>query len=86
MEGETTITKQLLIVDVSLFVFASFTVLAFIIYSVISFTGSYSPGWTFGLPLRGFLITHTYRYTVGLLWTSDQPDAEASTYTGQHNI
>jgi hypothetical protein len=35
MEGETTITKQLLIVDVSLFVFASFTVLAFIIYSVI---------------------------------------------------
>jgi hypothetical protein len=23
---------------------------------------------------------------VGLLWTSDQPVAEASTYTGQHNI
>jgi hypothetical protein len=23
-----------------------------------SFTGAYSPGWTFGLPLRGFLITH----------------------------
>jgi hypothetical protein len=23
---------------------------------------------------------------VGLLWTSDQPIAEASTYTGQHNI
>jgi hypothetical protein len=25
-------------------------------------------------------------HTVGLLWTSDQPVAEASTYTGQHNI
>jgi hypothetical protein len=24
--------------------------------------------------------------TVGLLWTSDQPVAEASTYTEQHNI
>jgi hypothetical protein len=23
-----------------------------------SFTGAYSPGWTFGLPFRGFLITH----------------------------
>jgi hypothetical protein len=23
---------------------------------------------------------------VGLLWTSDQPVAETSTYTGQHNI
>jgi hypothetical protein len=31
-------------------------------------------------------ITHTIRHTVGLLWTSDQPVAEASTYTGQHNI
>jgi hypothetical protein len=29
--------------------------------------------------------SHTYRHTVGLLWTSDQPVAEASTYTGQHN-
>jgi hypothetical protein len=29
----------------------------------------------------GFLIT----YAVGLLWTSDQPAAEASTYTGLHN-
>jgi hypothetical protein len=47
-----------------------------------SFTGAYSPGRTFGLPFRGFLITHT----VGLLLTSDQPVAEASTYTGQHNI
>jgi hypothetical protein len=31
-------------------------------------------------------ITHTIRYMVGLLWTSDQPVAEASTYSGQHNI
>jgi hypothetical protein len=30
-------------------------------------------------------ITHTIRYMVGLLWTSDQPVAEASTYSGQHN-
>jgi hypothetical protein len=49
-------------------------------------TGAYSPGRTFGLPFRGFLITHTDRHTVGLLWTSDQPVAETSTYTGQHNI
>jgi hypothetical protein len=38
-------------------------------------------------PLSGFLDhTHKIRHTVGLLWTSDQPVAEASTYTGQHNI
>jgi hypothetical protein len=30
--------------------------------------------------------SHTIRHTGGLLWTSDQPVAEASTYTGQHNI
>jgi hypothetical protein len=36
---------------------------------------------TFGVPV----ITHTIRHTVRLLWTSDQPVAEASTYTGQHN-
>jgi hypothetical protein len=29
---------------------------------------------------------HTYRHTVGLLWTSDQPVAEASTYTEKHDI
>jgi hypothetical protein len=29
---------------------------------------------------------HTYRRAVGLLWTSDQPVAEASTYTEIHNI
>jgi hypothetical protein len=32
------------------------------------------------------VITHTSRHTVGLLWTSDQPVAETSTYTGEHNI
>jgi hypothetical protein len=48
-----------------------------------SFTGAYSPEWTFGLPFRGFLITHTYRHTVGLVWTSDQPVAETST-TDKH--
>jgi hypothetical protein len=52
----------------------------------ISFTGAYSPGWTFGLPFRGFLITYIIRHTVELLWTSDQSVAEASTYPGQHNI
>jgi hypothetical protein len=32
------------------------------------------------------LCDHTIRRTVGLFWPSDQPVAEASTYTGQHNI
>jgi hypothetical protein len=27
-----------------------------------------------------------FRRTVGLLWTSDQPASETSTYTGQHNM
>jgi hypothetical protein len=36
------------------------------------------------LQYRGFLITNTH--AVGLFWTSDQPVAQASTYTGQHNI
>jgi hypothetical protein len=35
--------------------------------------------------LSGF-FDHTHIDTVGLLWTSDQPVAETSTYTGQHNI
>jgi hypothetical protein len=30
--------------------------------------------------------SHTIRHAVGLLWTSDRPVAEASTYTAQHNI
>jgi hypothetical protein len=33
-------------------------------------------------PFGVSVITHTIR----LLWTRDQPVAEASTYTGQHNI
>jgi hypothetical protein len=31
-------------------------------------------------------IRNLFRHTIGLLWTSDNADAEASTYTGQHNI
>jgi hypothetical protein len=37
-------------------------------------------------PFEVSVITHTIRHTVGLLLTSDQPVAEASTYTGQHNL
>jgi hypothetical protein len=37
-------------------------------------------------PFGVSVITHTIRHTVRLLWTSDQPVAETSTYTGQHNI
>jgi hypothetical protein len=37
-------------------------------------------------PFGVSVVTHTIRHTVGLLWTSDKPIAEASTYTGQHNI
>jgi hypothetical protein len=65
---------------------ATVEILTHVYISIHSFTGAYSPGWTFGLPFRGFLITHTYRHTAGLLWTSDQPVAETFTYTGQHNI
>jgi hypothetical protein len=36
--------------------------------------------------LCGVSWSHTYRHTVGLLWTGDQPVAETSTYTVQHNI
>jgi hypothetical protein len=32
----------------------------------------------------GVSWSYTYRHTVGLLWTSDQPVAETYTYTGQH--
>jgi hypothetical protein len=35
--------------------------------------------------LFGVSWSHTYRHTLGLLWTSDQPVTETSTYTGQHN-
>jgi hypothetical protein len=37
-------------------------------------------------PFGVSVITHTIRHTVRILWTSDQPVAETSTYTGQHNI
>jgi hypothetical protein len=55
-----------------------------VIHSFIhSFTGAYSPGRTL-VYLSGFLDhTYTIRHTVGLLWKSDQPVAETSTYTGQ---
>jgi hypothetical protein len=32
----------------------------------------------------GFLDHMQLTHTVGLLWTSDRPVAEVSTYTGQH--
>jgi hypothetical protein len=47
---------------------------------------SCSPQLEHRAPFGVSVITHTIRHTVGLLWTSDQPVAEASTYTGQHNI
>jgi hypothetical protein len=34
----------------------------------------------------GFLDHIQLTHTVGLLWTSDQPVVEASTYTGQYNV
>jgi hypothetical protein len=34
----------------------------------------------------GFIDHRQLTYTVGLLWTTDQPVAEASTYSEQHNI
>jgi hypothetical protein len=40
----------------------------------------------FSLALASLLrfLNHTIRHMVGLLWMTDQPVAEASTYTGQH--
>jgi hypothetical protein len=55
-------------------------------YFIHSFTCAYSPGWMdLWPPFSGFL-NYTYRHTIGLLWTSDQPVAETSSYTIQHNI
>jgi hypothetical protein len=50
-----------------------------------SFSFSFQTGniWSH---FRGFVITHTIRHTVRHLWTIDHLVAEASTYTGQHNI
>jgi hypothetical protein len=47
--------------------------------------GLFLPAEVF-LSHSGFLDHIQLTHTVGLLWTSDQPVAEASTYTGQHNI
>jgi hypothetical protein len=44
----------------------------------------YSPCGPWPPHTGGFIIY--FRHLVGLLWTSDQPVAKASTYTGQHNI
>jgi hypothetical protein len=52
------------------------------LYSFIHSQTPYGPGRTFGLPFRGFLITHIQTHGR----TSDQPVAEASTYAGQHSI
>jgi hypothetical protein len=43
----------------------------------------YDPNWAVASSFE-VSKSHTYRHTVGLLWTSDQPVAETSTYTGQH--
>jgi hypothetical protein len=49
------------------------------------FLGLFLTTEVFPQPFR-FLDHIQLTHTVGLLWTSDQPVAEASTYTGQHNI
>jgi hypothetical protein len=36
-------------------------------------------------PFAVSVISHTFRHTVGLFWTRDQPVAETSTYIGQQN-
>jgi hypothetical protein len=53
-----------------------------------SFTSAYSPGWTFGLPFRGFLITHiqTHGRTPGRVISPSQrplPTQDNTTY--RHN-
>jgi hypothetical protein len=50
-----------------------------------SFIFLYFQTWNMG-PFQGFCDHTCIRHTVGLLWTSDQPVAETSTCTGQHNI
>jgi hypothetical protein len=64
---------------------------SFFLSFFLSFFPFFFPLWLhgpLGLALASFsgFLNHTYRHTVGLLWTSDQPVAETSTYTGQHNI
>jgi hypothetical protein len=50
------------------------------------FLGPFLTTEVFPQPPFRFLDHIQLTHTVGLLWTSDQPVAEASTYTGQHNI
>jgi hypothetical protein len=45
----------------------------------------FSPNLALASSFEVFYL-HTIRHTVGLLWTTDQPVAETSTYTRQHNI
>jgi hypothetical protein len=57
----------------------------YVYYDVIIIKWLYGPCKDLGhVTYWGFVIL--LRHTVGLLWTSDQPVAKASTYTGQHNI
>jgi hypothetical protein len=55
------------------------------IYTYIFNLGLFLTPEVFPQPFR-FLDHIQLTHTVGLLWTSGQPVAEASTYTGQHNI
>jgi hypothetical protein len=48
--------------------------------------GTTSHIWALSYSLLRFHWSRIIRHTVGLLWTSDQPVAETSTCTGQHNI
>jgi hypothetical protein len=48
-----------------------------------SFLWRYSPNRPLASSFEVYK-SHTIRHTVGLLWTSVQPIAEACTYTGQH--
>jgi hypothetical protein len=53
------------------------------VYIYITFSGSAAQCGLWPPRSRGFLITHNAPQSVGLLWTSDQPVAETSTW--QHN-
>jgi hypothetical protein len=57
-------------------------------YNSISFIHSFfcSPQVENRAPFDVSVITPTVRHKAGLLRTSDQPVAEASTYTEQHNV
>jgi hypothetical protein len=55
------------------------------IYTISFFYRSFLTAEVF-LNHSGFLYHIQLTHTLGRLWTSDLPVAEASTYTGQHNI